>query len=206
MWSFYFINDNIDFYQDCSGKLFKITKHIYEQWKDNEFRRSKLAVTISLNFCIFNYCNLFISSLTIRTFIKTIVVSHWKQLNLFTNNEKVMNLKDLDLLSLLISILSSILLYTISYLIFCFYLIFYILHLLSYLSPCILYIMSLILFLTFIYYLIHYIFCLIFCFYFLSCVLYLLSCLLSYLLSSFYSCSNIVDLLVFSLEIISLNK
>ncbi len=101
------------------------------------------------------------------TFIKTIVVSYWKQLNLSINNKKLINLEDISSLLLATRILSSTLLcvtfylnfvvftlcllHCISGLIFCLC-VSYVLHLLPRLSPLhVLYIASLVSSLAFTY-------------------------------------------------------
>ena len=97
---FLFINNNKDFHQDQSSKSLKITKLTFQQWKANEFGRFRLVIAAGLNFYMLNFRDLFFSSMTIRTFIKTAVVGHTKQLKLPINNKKLINLEDQSLLLL----------------------------------------------------------------------------------------------------------
>lgn len=55
-----------------------------------------------------NFCDFFFSLIIIRIFIKNVIIRHLKQLNLSINNEKQLNLRDLDLL-LLLTLISVIL-------------------------------------------------------------------------------------------------
>ena len=97
---FLFINEDRDFHQDQSGKSVKTTKLTSQQWKADEFRRFRLAVGAGPNFRLLNFRDLFFPSTTIRTFIKTAVVSHLKWLKLPIKDEKLMNLGDPSSLSL----------------------------------------------------------------------------------------------------------
>lgn len=77
-----------------------MTKLTSQQLKADEFKRSGFIVAADLSFCVLNFRDLFFSSTTIGIFIKTIVVSHIKQLKLPINNEKLINLADPGLLLL----------------------------------------------------------------------------------------------------------
>ena len=158
-----------------------------------------------------NNRDFFFSSTTRSTFIKTVVISYWKQLNLPINNEKLMNLEDLSSLLLLTWILSSALSCTTSHVIFYLCFIFCVLHLASFL------ILSLVRFPFSLRYNRFTRFSLYIisldkqlyvklvanqykCFIWrrwVSCALHLLLCLLSHLLSSFCSLLGAVNLLVF---------
>ena len=96
---FLFINNNRDFFKDHSNKLLKMTKLIFQECKTNEFKRSGFAIAIGLNVYMLNFRNLFFLSITIRTFIKTAIISYLKQLKLPINNKKLMNLRGPSLFS-----------------------------------------------------------------------------------------------------------
>ena len=94
-------HDGIFYHQSCSYKSFKTL--IHQQWKDDEFERPGLVLAGAV-VRIVRAVVVYFSSTTIRTFIKTVVVSHLKWLNLPLNNEKLMSLGHPGLLLLLASI------------------------------------------------------------------------------------------------------
>lgn len=192
--------------------------------------------------------------MTRSTFIKIVVISYWKPQNLPINNEKLINFKNLGLLSLPTWILSYAPLCVTSYLISCLHLVFCalllspclsllrmlcimflisslvlsLMHLLLCFSPlrilCIAFFASSLAFVCLVYYISRLVsdfvscgLCFLLCFW--SCVLYVaslvsflvlcimrcISCLISHLLG-FRSYLSKINLLYFSLHIISLDK